>query len=404
MTSSARRASIALVALGALTLGPADVQAEPQLELPGESQLEPPATPLLDGDPPPGWPVLPEVEVPIVLLLDGHTGQVLGARGAEERRPVASTIKVLTALSASLRSDDDEVVTVGEEVVGIEGSSVGLAPGDEWTVGELLEGLLARSGNDAAEALATHVAGDTAAFVALMADDAAALGLGTGAAGPTLDSASGLGDGNLLSAHDLAIIARAALADPQLRPVLAAPEVTLPGLGTVENRNLLLERYDGATGVKTGFTAAAGNSLVASAERDGRELVVVVLGADADPERFDAATALLDHGFDAFEAVALEPRIDLLVAGGRLTLSAEPAEVTVPAAAPVRVDLGPPIRPPEGSYEAPVEVGGEAVAAVELQPGTSSSGAASGDEVLGRAIVDGVYAGLRARSGVEVTR
>ncbi|MTV26847.1 D-alanyl-D-alanine carboxypeptidase [Nitriliruptoraceae bacterium ZYF776] len=390
-----RRWRVLLVAaLAAWCLLPTSAAAQPQA----------PPAPLLDGDPPPGWPAPPADEVAAVLLLDATTGQVLGGHDADERRPVASTVKVLTALTASARSDDDDLVTVGNEVVDTEGSSVALQPGDRWTVRQLLEGLLVRSGNDAAEALAAHVAGDTAAFVELMRQDAEALGLGSGTQAPDLDSPSGLGDRNLLSARDLATIARAALADPQLRPVLAAEEVTLPGIGTLENRNLLLGSYPGATGVKTGFTNAAGNSLVASAERDGRELLAVVLGAGPDPERFTLAAELLDHGFEAFEVVELEGRVELLAAGGRVPVEVTPTPITVPTGAVVDVDVGPPVRVPDAPFAVEVHVDGQRLTRAEAAPAGARPEPVAGGAALGRAVADGVHAALRAEARVAVPR
>jgi uncharacterized protein len=132
---------------------------------------------------------------------------------------------------------------------------------------------------------------------------------------------------------------------------VGAPAVSLPGIGSDENRNLLVGSYPGATGVKTGFTEAAGNSLVASARRDDRELVAVVLGGGPDPERFRDAAALLDHGFTAFAPAEVSAELTLLVAGGTRTVTVEPATVTAPAGASVVVDLPLPSRAPEtGSW------------------------------------------------------
>jgi serine-type D-Ala-D-Ala carboxypeptidase (penicillin-binding protein 5/6) len=387
-----RRASAVVAAAVCLALGSSS--------LPAAADLTPPPEPLLDGPPPATWPATPEVDVPTALLVEAATGQVLGAAGPiEERREVASTVKILTALSAAERVPFDEVVTVGDEVE-VAGASVSLGPGDTWTVEQLLVGLLVRSGNDAAEAIAAHVGGDRDGFVAAMTEDAAALGLPTGPDGVELASPSGLDDENRLSAADLALLARAALAHPDLRPVFALPEVALPGIGTDENRNLLIGSYPGATGVKTGFTQAAGNSLVGSAVRDGRELVVVVLGGGADPERFDDARTLLDHGFDTFERRELTASRTLLVAGGARTISTADTVVSVPTGATATVELPLPTRVPEpGTGTASVVVDGDHLATVTTEVAAEDPPPVSGGGAVGRGVVDGVHAALRAARG-----
>lgn len=368
---------------------------------PASAQPVPPPEPVIVGIPD-GWPTAPDVDVPIHVLVEGSTGQVLSAERADERRAVASTVKVLTALSAVARSDADDVVTVGAEVE-VDGSSVELEPGDRWTVEQLVAGLLVRSGNDAAEALAVHVGGDLDGFLDLMAEDATALGLPVAPGEVVLSSPSGLGDANRLSASDLAVVARAALADPVLRPVLAVPEVTLPGVGTVPNRNELIGALAGATGVKTGFTEAAGSSLVGSATRDGREIVVVVLGGGPDPERYTDAATLLDHGFSATAPVAVDARRTLLVAGGRQVLEVPTTEVTVPTGATAEVVL-----PAVGRLAtdpvvtAPLEVAGDEVAALTVTTSGTVPEPVDGAAAIGRGAVDGIHTALRAAHHAEV--
>jgi serine-type D-Ala-D-Ala carboxypeptidase (penicillin-binding protein 5/6) len=367
---------------------------------PATAELAPPPEPVIGGPPPAGWPEMPTVDAPILLLVEGGTGQVLAARDAEGRRAVASTVKILTALTVLERAELDDVVTVGDEVEGLVGASVGLQPGDEWTVDQLLQGLLVRSGNDAAEALAAHVGDDTDGFVELMLEDAAVVGLPTGAGEVELRSPSGLGDTNRLSATDLAVLGRVALADPDLRPVLGLEEVTLPRVGTDENRNLLLSSYPGATGIKTGFTEAAGNSLVGSAQRGDRELVVVVLGGGEDPERFVDAAALLDHGFDAFELTSVAAERTLLVAGGQRSLAVADTPVTVPRGAATGLDLPLPIRVPDQvPPEVAVVVDGVEVATTEVVVDEREPAPVDGDARVGRGVVEGVHVALRAAAG-----
>lgn len=358
--------------------------------------LDAPPAPSVSG-PPATWPDV-ALEAEAYLLVEAATGQVLVAHRAEELRPVASTVKVLTALSVLERADLDEEVVVGDEVVGIPGSGADLEPGDTWTVAELLDALISRSGNDAAEALAVHVGGDVATFVEMMAADAAALGLGE----RPLVSPSGLDDANRLSALDLATIARAALADERLRPYFARPRVALPGQGLVESRNELLERYPEATGLKTGFTNAAGNSLVASAARDGRELVAVVLGSGEDPARFEAAIALLELGFTGFAPREVGTVLEYRLAGGVARIEVPTTPVSVPAGTTASLGLELSARPPDAAPVVPVRVGDDVLG--ELQAVLEIDRDDGGDAALGRAAADGVYAALRAGAAAGVLR
>lgn len=380
-----------LACLLALLVGAAVAPADAQP--PGPQ--EPLDAPVIDG------PVGVGAEAPALdaeawVLMDAATGQVLAERAADERRPVASTIKVLTALTVLERADLDDTVRVGEEVE-VGGASVGLSPGDEWTVEQLLDGLVARSGNDAAEALATHVAGDMAGFVELMRQDAAELGLDD----VVITEASGLSDGNEVSARDLAVVARAALADPEARPLFARERVELPGRGTVATRNELLGAYPGATGMKTGYTAAAGFGLVASAARDGRELIAVVLGAGEDPGRFQDAIALLDHGFEDFETVEADVAVSLLVAGGRQALTAAPGPIVVPVGAQVGFEGLPPDAPEPGTLPVALTLDGREVARLDAQVGAGPA-PVEGTAALGRALVDQAHRGMRRATAEAV--
>jgi D-alanyl-D-alanine carboxypeptidase (penicillin-binding protein 5/6) len=178
-------------------------------------------------------------------------------------------------------------VTISANAAETAGSRMGLTWGETLTVRELLYGLLLPSGNDAAVALAEHVAGSEMAFVALMNETAASMGL----AQTHFANAHGLDDPEeRTSAADLAKITQAALAYPVFAEIVAQDTVFVAGR-SLENTNLLLGLYRGADGVKTGTTVAAGECLVASLTRDGHRLLVVVLGSS---DRYADATALLD--------------------------------------------------------------------------------------------------------------
>lgn len=333
-----------------------------------------------------------------LVLMDARTGQVLLARDAEARRPVASTIKMLTALTAVERLDPAVPITVGAEVVGIGGAEVGLTPGATWSVEDLLEALLVRSGNEVAEALAVAAAGDRESFVAEMERDARRLGLD----GVIITSPSGLDDGNRLSALDLATLARATLAHPVLAPIVGRARVELPTVGVVDNRNLLVGSYAGATGVKTGYTAAAGNAIVASASRDGRELLVVILGSGPDPARFRDAVRLLDLGFDGFVEVAVAPEVELASGAGWWRLvPREALTLLVPTVATLDVDVPVPARIGGAVTRARLAIAGRDLGSVELVPETTPAGAgprrgASSTARLAEGVADGAFTALRA--------
>ena len=363
--------------------------------------LEPPPNGPIEFSPLPGWPSVDDLEADAFVLVEAATGQVLAGRNAELRRPVASTVKVLTALTALQRVDPDEQVTVGEEVAEVGGAGVGLASGDTWTVIDLVTASIARSGNEAATALAVHVGGSVEGFVALMREDAAALGLN----GVSLVDPTGLDDDNLLSASDLVTITRAALDDPVLRGVLQQELVALPSEGVVRSRNLLLGEYPGATGAKTGYTAAAGYSLIGSADRGERELIAVVLGMGDDPARFVAATRLLDLGYDGFARIALGAVLELAVAGGHALIEVAPVTVSLPAGETARLALPLPVRVPDGDLLVPIEHDGVELGAVPATVSRPDAGTPAGPgSVVGRSAVDGAYAALRAAAASGVLR
>lgn len=362
------------------------------LALGGGPAIADEGTPVLADAPPASWPAPDGIDSAAHLLMEVETGQLLVAHNADQRRPVASTLKLLTAYTALQRVEVDEVVTVGEEVLGVTGSTVGLVPGDEWTVGELLDAILARSGNEAAEALAVHVAGDRATFLSWMEEDAA----GLGAEGLTITTPSGLDDDTVLSARDLALIARAALDLPALRDAMGKRLVALPGQPAQENRNELIGTYPGATGMKTGFTTPAGHSLVGSAERGGRELIAIVLGAGEDPSRFEGAASLLDHGFTATRPTELGASVSLSVGGGTIDLVTDDVTITIPIDSEARLDLRLPLRPPETSLRFPLVVDDATLTELVATPGAGPEPVDDPNAQLGRSLVDGTYTALRA--------
>lgn len=235
---------------------------------------------------------VPAVTAASALVVDLQTGKALFEKAATEARPPASTAKLMTALVVMDEVPLNDVVLVSAVAAGTQGSRMGLAAGEQLTVLELMYGLLLPSGNDAAVALAEHVAGTEADFVEQMNDRARAMGLNS----TYFVNAHGLdADGQVTNAADLAALAAAALQNDTIAEIVALKSVVIAGR-QLHNTNELLGSYDGANGVKTGTTDEAGECLVASVARDGRSTLLVELGSK---DRFSDARTLLDYATEA---------------------------------------------------------------------------------------------------------
>jgi len=244
----------------------------------------------------------PQVLAEAAILVEADTGQVLYAKNPDARMYPASTTKILTALIVLERCDLDEKVRVPSGFTGVDGTAIYLREGEVLTVRDLLYALLVHSANDVAVALAEHVAGSVPAFTGLMNEKAASVG----ARHSHFVNPHGLPDENhYTTARDLALIARAAMRHPTFRKIVATKNYILPeredpeALRHLWNTNKLLWRYEGANGIKTGYTAQAQQCLVASAQHEGRELIAVLLGSMGNNVWMEAAT-LLDYGFNGF--------------------------------------------------------------------------------------------------------
>ncbi|MEJ5198873.1 MAG: D-alanyl-D-alanine carboxypeptidase family protein [Anaerolineae bacterium] len=236
----------------------------------------------------------PAVTAAAALVVDLDARQTLYSYRPTEPWPPASTAKLMTALVVVHGVDINQRTTVSARAAGTPGSRMGLTAGETLTVRDLLYGLLLPSGNDAAVALAEHVAGSEAAFVGLMNERAAALGLN----GTRFVNAHGSdAPGQVTTASDLVILARAVLAHPLLARIVATPSAQVAGR-TLKNTNELLGAHPYVDGVKTGTTDAAGECLVASATRGGHRLIVVVLGSR---DRYADARALLDFALGGWQ-------------------------------------------------------------------------------------------------------
>ncbi len=229
-----------------------------------------------------------EVSATAAVLMDADMGQVLYEKNGDRQMLIASTTKIMTALVVLEHAAPDDVITVTPDHMA-EGSSMYLKAGETVRVEELLYGLLLCSGNDAALAL-TECAGGLTPFVALMNEKAAALGMArTSFANPNgLDA-----DGHYSTARDMAVLAAAAMENPTFRRICSSRSVTI-GQRTMENHNRLLRQMEGCVGLKTGYTQAAGRTLVSCTEREGCRLVAVTL---QDGNDWADHAALYDYGF-----------------------------------------------------------------------------------------------------------
>ncbi|MGC4879892.1 D-alanyl-D-alanine carboxypeptidase family protein [Micromonospora sp. DT43] len=273
------------------------------------------------------------------IVADLDSGQVLGGCGPHEYGTPASVQKLLLAATMMPRLDPAQTVTVTEADMNIEpgSSAVGLVEGGRYTIETIWLGLLLNSGNEAANALARLGGGPDGAAggVRAMNEQAHHLGaLQTHAVTP-----SGLdGRGQFTSAYDLALIARACFAQPTFRRYALTRQATIPAQPAqrtkgfqIQNENQLIYRYPGALGGKTGFTDLARHTYVGAAERDGRRLVVTLLGAEPAPTRgWEQGAALLDWGF----SLPRDASVGRLVEPGELTAtpSAVPSALAAPGA------------------------------------------------------------------------
>lgn len=253
--------------------------------------------PVEDGlpSPPP-----PDVTAAAWILYDESIDAVLGSLRADQRRPVASTTKIMTGLLAIEHGGLDEPVVVSQRAADAGEREIGLVAGETVTLAALLKAALIHSGNDAAIAIAEHVGGSVEEFVDMMNERVAELGLeNTSFANP-----HGLDEpGHYSSARDMLEIGREAMRHRVFRDIVRSRIVVFPEAPDGTERvgtatNLLIGDYEGASGIKTGFTFQALLTFVASAEREGRRLFAVVLGSEGGRSHLNDARALLDFGFE----------------------------------------------------------------------------------------------------------
>ena len=233
------------------------------------------------------------------IAMELSTGTVLEQSNADVQLPMASTTKIMTAIIIIEDCDLDEVITVPSEAVGAEGSSIYLKKDEQIDIRDLLYGLMLRSGNDSAAALAIHHSGSTEKFAEVMNKRAKELG----AEKTNFKNPSGLPDSeHYTTARDLCNITRHAMQNEIFKEIVSTKSYS-GKFRTFSNKNKMLYNYDGANGVKTGYTVKAGRCLVSSAERNGMDVICVVLNC---PDMYGRSAKILDTCFNEYKLVELD--------------------------------------------------------------------------------------------------
>ena len=260
-----------------------------------------------------------DVSAECAVLISQQTGEVIFQKNAYKHHSMASTTKIMTSLLAAQSGKLHDEITVSKEMIQVEGTSMGLLPGDSVSLYELIYGMLLPSGNDAANVTAYYLGGNVENFVKKMNIKAKEIGMEN----TSFVTPSGLDDENHYStAYDMALLGRYAVNDPVFRSVCSSKKATLsygnpPYKRTLYNHNRLLESYKYAFGIKTGFTKKSGRCLVSYAEKDGTGLVAVTLNA---PNDWNDHKLMLDYGFSRLKRHVFKPSIPetLPVVGGNV--------------------------------------------------------------------------------------
>ncbi len=252
------------------------------------------------------------------ILIEMQTGEVLFEKSAHEKRAMASITKIMSTLITIESGDLDSEFEVDSNAIKVEGTSMGLTEGDVVTKRALCYGMLLPSGNDAANAAAVAVGGDIDGFIKMMNQRAEQIGMKNS----NFVTPSGLdADGHYTTAYDMAMLTRVALKNPDFAEICSSKTAKVkfgnpPQDRWMKNSNRMLKAYDGANGVKTGFTDKAGRTLVSSATRDGITLICVTLRA---PNDWADHQKLLDYGFSIVKREEIEidySKLSVDVVGG----------------------------------------------------------------------------------------
>lgn len=260
-----------------------------------------------------------DISAECAVLISQRTGEIIFEKNAQKRHSMASTTKIMTALLAIESGRLGDEITVTEDMLRVEGTSMGLLSGDSVSQRELVYGMLLASGNDAANVTAIHLGGNVESFASQMNQKAAQLGMKS----TNFVTPSGLDDDEHYStAYDMALLGRYAVSNPIFRSICSAKKANLtygnpPYVRTLYNHNRLLSSYEYALGIKTGFTKKSGRCLVSYAEKDGIGLIAVTLNA---PNDWTDHQKMLDYGFSVMNTkeifADIPPEID--VVGGNV--------------------------------------------------------------------------------------
>ncbi len=337
----------------------------------------------------PAAPPQIDVAAPSAVLVEASTGQTIYAKNAQQERPPASMTKVMTlhlALKAvaAHRVRLTDPVSISENAYRLGGSQIWLEPGETIAFGQLLRAIAIGSANDACVAIAEHLAGSEAAFVAQMNAEAQRLGMKH----THYANSHGLdADGHYTTAADLATLARVVVNDPGLLQLTSQREdrTIRDGKGGhlwLVNTNRLIGKVPGLDGLKTGYTSRAGYCLTATAERQGLRLIAVAMGAPTSKQRFADISTLLQTGFSNYEAVLLakagQPlgsvnvlrgtatRVPVVVGSDVRAVHPRGEQLTVKLQPQLPAQLRAPIRRGQAIGEARVMAGGRQIAAVPL--------------------------------------
>lgn len=255
-----------------------------------------------------------DIKAKSAILMEVNTGKILYEQNADEKLPPASITKIMSLLLvmesiANGKISVEDVISASDHACSMGGSQIWLEPGETMTVDDLLKAAVIASANDATVALGEAIAGSEEGFVAMMNARAKELGM----TNTNFVNATGLdAEGHISSAHDVAIMSAELIKHDLIKKYSTVWMDTLrDGKSELVNTNKLVRFYEGTTGLKTGTTSGAGYCLSATAERNGLELVAVIMSGDTSQERFNGAKKLLDYGFANYEYAKIEPELNI---------------------------------------------------------------------------------------------
>ena len=247
---------------------------------------------------------VPDISAKSAVVICADTGEVVFEKDAYQKMPMASTTKIMTSVLALEFGADEHFLTVTDEMVSVEGSSIGLLPDDKISLKTLVKGMLLESGNDAANSVAHIIGGSTPEFVAIMNSKAKEIGMNS----TSFETPSGLdGENHYSTAFDMALLGAYAIKNPEFKQICSSKEQVVfygnaPYRRVFTNNNKLLDTYDGVFGIKTGFTKKSGRCLVSAVERDNKTLIAVTLNA---PDDWNDHKKMYDYSFENVHVIDL---------------------------------------------------------------------------------------------------